>query len=65
LSWSGDDTAVSSSVRPYGSTSAFFEGVDPTNEIFISGITDTRTYQVDVTDADGNVGTCTVEITVE
>jgi len=65
LSWSGDDSAVSSSIRPFGSTGVFFGDVDPTNEIFITGITDSRTYVVAVTDADGNVGECTVDITVE
>ncbi len=65
LSWTGSDDAVSSSLRPYGSTGVFFEGVDPSNEIYISGITDSRSYVVTVTDADGNTGECVVDLTVE
>jgi hypothetical protein len=65
LTWVGSDDAVSSSLSPYGSSSVFFADVDPSNEIYISGITDSRSYVVTVTDADGNTGDCVVDITVE
>jgi hypothetical protein len=63
LIWSSTGNVVSAYLHPTGSEHAFAE-VGPNGSWWISGIVDSRSYSVTLTDDEGNSVTCDAPITV-
>jgi len=64
LIWSSTGDVVSAYLHPTGSEHSF-ANVSPNGSWWISGITNTRSYSVTLTDSEGNTVTCDAPITVE
>jgi hypothetical protein len=64
LIWSSTGNVVSGYLHPTDSEHSFAE-VGPNGSWWISGITDSRSYSVTLTDDEGNTVTCDAPITVE